>query len=273
MVEIIFYISIGLVGSVLIAWLGYRRASLSMSGAIGTVLIGTTVFGVGGAGWWMLLIGFFVSSSLLSHFRSAQKSTLVDKFSKGARRDIWQVLANGGIAALLSVVYAIESWPWIGIVFAGSLAAVNADTWATELGVLNSSRPRLVTTGRPVEPGTNGAVSAIGTVAALAGAFFIAVLAIVLTPLPVSFPSPLSLFLAISVGGFSGSLVDSVFGATAQKVYFCDYCRRETEQAVHACGRATRLVRGWRWLNNDGVNFLCAGTGGLVALLSWILLH
>ena len=272
MVEMIFYVGVGLFGSAFVAWLGYRHASLSGSGALGTVLVGTTVFGIGGAGWWILLIAFFTSSSALSYFWTAQKKALLDKFSKGARRDIWQVLANGGPGALFSLAYAIEPWPWLGIAFAGSVAAVNADTWATELGVLSSSRPRLLTTGREVEPGTNGAVSPLGTAASLAGAIFIAVLAVGLFYFRVPSPAPFALFFAISLGGLSGSLIDSLLGATVQRTYFCNHCRRETEQPIHTCGRGTHLVRGWNWLNNEGVNFLCAMTGGLAAVLYWALL-
>ena len=72
-------------------------------------------------------------------------------------------------------------------------------------------------------------------------------------------------------GGLAGSLFDSLLGATVQGIYYCEHCAKETENAIHRCGHTTRLVRGWRWLNNDLVNFSASLLGGLVAsLLAWI---
>ena len=170
---------------------------------------------------------------------------------------------------LLSIAHAIEPWPGLGVAFAGALAAANADTWATELGVLSQTRPRLVTTGRPVEAGTNGAVSPLGTGAALAGAGFIGLLAAAFSLFQTTLTPALVLFLAASLGGFCGALVDSLLGATIQQIYYCDYCRQETEQRTHRCGRLARSVRGWPWLDNDGVNFLSAGVGALIAVGIW----
>ena len=65
--------------------------------------------------------------------------------------------------------------PPLAFAFYGALATVNADTWATELGVLARSRPRLMTNGQTVPVGTSGGVTAEGTLAALAGALFIGV--------------------------------------------------------------------------------------------------
>ena len=263
------FLAIGLLGSFIIAWGGYQRQSLSRSGALGTIVVGITIFAFGGSAWWILLIAFFVSSSGLSHFRSARKTVLTDKFSKGARRDIWQVLANGGLGALLSIAYAIEPWPGLAVAFVGALATVNADTWATEIGVLSRTRPRLVTTGRPVEAGTNGAVSLIGTGAALAGAGFIGLLAGAFSLAQTSLATALILWLATSVGGFGGALFDSLLGATFQRIYYCDHCRQETEHRTHRCGHLTRPLRGWPWLDNDRVNFLSAGVGLLIAVGIW----
>jgi uncharacterized membrane protein len=74
------------------------------------------------------------------------------------------------------------------------------------------------------------------------------------------------------VSGWGGARFDSLLGATAQQIYFCDYDQKETERRVHSCGRATRRLRGWSWLDNDAVNFIAsvagsllgAGLGGLV---------
>src|SRR4030067_642568 len=52
----------------------------------------------------------------------------------------------------------------------GALAAVNADTWATEVGVLARRCPWRLTDGRQVEPGTSGAVTLEGLMASIAGA-------------------------------------------------------------------------------------------------------
>ena len=102
-------------------------------------MIGTLIFGFGGVPWAALLLAFFISSSLLSKMFSAKKVSLAEKFEKGSRRDWAQVLANGGAGAFLAVVgllFAQDAWPWLA--FAGAVATVNADTWATELGVLSA---------------------------------------------------------------------------------------------------------------------------------------
>jgi uncharacterized protein (TIGR00297 family) len=158
---------IGFLLGMLIAFLAWRMRALSASGAAAAALVGGLIFGLGGIAWAMLLLAFFISSSGLSKAFARRKAGVSEKFSKGNRRDWGQVLANGGLGALLVIIHAAfpaQSWPWLA--YAGAMAAVNADTWATELGVLNRDKPRLITTGREVEPGTSGGVSVVGTAAA-----------------------------------------------------------------------------------------------------------
>lgn len=138
-----------------------------------------------------------------------------------------------------------------------------ADTWATELGVLSRSLPRLITNGKVVERGTSGGISGLGSLAALAGALLIAFLAVILTPPENS----LSFLLAAGLGGLAGSLFDSLLGATIQAIYYCQVCSKETEQhPYHSCGNATTLIRGKIWMNNDWVNFACSVVGALTTL-------
>ena len=67
------------------------------------MLSGGLIFGLGGIPWAVLLLAFFISSSLLSRAFAASKFVLAEKFAKGSRRDYGQVLANGGLGALLAL--------------------------------------------------------------------------------------------------------------------------------------------------------------------------
>lgn len=268
----------GLIISLAIGFVGYRRSALSASGFTGAILTGTLIFGLGGWEWGILLIAFFVSSSALSFYRARDKEGLAEKFAKGHRRDLGQALANGGLAALLAVLSKLFplAGSWEGVWFfacAGAFAAVNADTWATELGVLSRRPPRLITSGRVVEVGASGGVTWLGTAAAVGGALFIALL-VGLGALATrqGWAGAGALLLAATVGGLAGTTFDSLLGATVQAIYWCDTCGQETERRVHRCGTRTRLVRGWRWLGNDLVNFAASVVGALVAVgVSWAL--
>jgi len=130
----------------LVSYLAYRVHSLNVSGALAATVVGTVVFGIGGWDWAVLLLTFFITSSALSRLFKKRKQGLDEKFSKGHQRDAGQVFGNGGLATAFVLVHAFypeSGLGWVG--FAAALAAVNADTWATELGVLNPHPPRLIT--------------------------------------------------------------------------------------------------------------------------------
>lgn len=277
----LFELLAGLGLSFVIGVIGYRRSALNGSGVLGALITGTLIFGLGGWEWGVLLIAFFVSSSALSFYRACDKRRLAEKFAKGHRRDLGQALANGGLAALLAVLSHLFFSPPSGgqrggwfIACAGAIAAVNADTWATELGVLSPRLPRLITSGQRVEVGASGGVTWLGIGASLAGAFLIGLLGGLGTlALHRSWAVAGTLLLAATVGGLTGSLFDSLLGATVQAIYWCDACGKETERKVHRCGMETRLLRGWRWLGNDLVNFIASAVGALVAAgIGWGLL-
>lgn len=246
-----------------IAILAYAAGSLSSTGAIAATLVGGVTFGAGGLIPGVLLILFFVSSSLLSRLGKARKRSLVSAFAKGGRRDHAQVLANGLIAAALSFWYGYSGdGVWL-VGAAGALAASNGDTWSTELGVLSRSAPRLITNWMKVEPGTSGGVTGLGTMAAFAGSAFIGLMGGVMGV-------DAWLALSASLAGLIGALFDSLLGASVQGIFHCPSCDRETERhPVHSCSTETHHLRGWRWLNNDGVNLAASVMGALVAMGLW----
>ena len=257
---------IGFILAVIIAYLAYRARSLNKSGAFAAVVTGTIVFGLGGLQWAILLLIFFITSSALSRLFKKRKQGLDEKFSKGHERDAGQVFGNGGLATafvLIHILYPESTVGWVG--FAAALAAVNADTWATELGVLNPTEPRMITDLRKrVEKGTSGGISLFGTLASLLGATVIA--------LPAAwFSGDWSLILSISLAGLAGSLFDSFLGATVQAMYYCPADKKETEKhPLHTCGTETVHIRGWKWLDNDWVNFACGlfGVGIVFVIVS-----
>ncbi|MGE5590371.1 MAG: DUF92 domain-containing protein [Bacillota bacterium] len=259
-------LALGLAAAGLIGWLACRREALTISGALGATLLGGLIFAFGGWVWSLLLVTFFVSSSLLTAYRQREKRSLGEKFAKTGPRDALQTLANGGLGAALAVAYAIRPSVWLVAGFLGAMATVNADTWATEVGSLSRTLPRLVTTWRPVPRGTTGGVSLTGTLAAAAGALLIGVMAWAASPWRTA-PGSWVLVATATLGGVVGALTDSLLGATVQALYWCPHCRVETEQALHRCGTPTERTRGWPWLNNDLVNLTSSAAGALAAIL------
>jgi uncharacterized protein (TIGR00297 family) len=257
---------IGFVLAGAIAYLAYRAGALSQSGAWAAALTGGLIF-TSGLPWAILLLTFFISSSALSRLFSQRKAAVSEKFSKGSQRDWGQVFANGSLGALLAVAAGFwpgSTWPWFA--FLGAMAAVNADTWATELGVLSRSEPRLISNGKRVERGTSGGITVLGILSTLAGAALVGLMAVVFN----SVTGTAGLLAALSAG-LAGSLFDSWLGATVQTIYYCPTCEKETERFPrHTCGTQTYRKRGWSWLNNDWVNFACSLAGALVALAVWL---
>jgi uncharacterized protein (TIGR00297 family) len=253
--------------SAIITALALWRGSLSGSGAAGAFVVGALTFGLGGWSWGLLLAFFFISSSFLSHYKESEKQAVAEKFDKGHKRDIGQVIANGGVGALVAVLSTVVfSDVWYPV-FVGVMATVTADTWATELGTLSKQPPRMITNGHRVEAGTSGGVSLMGTAVSFAGGLLIGLVAGL-------FGKQMLLALAAigAVSGLAGSLFDSLLGATIQQIYYCDVCHKDTERKLHRCGHATRPLRGWSWLNNDLVNLWASLVGGLTALGLWLLL-
>ncbi len=270
-------ILLGFILSTVIAILAWRLHALSNSGAWAAFLTGGLIFGLGGIPWAILLLTFFITSSALSRAFARRKAALSEKFSKGSTRDWAQVFANGGLGSLLALTYGLlPGQPWAWVAFAGAMAAVTADTWATELGVLSTVPPRLISNGKPVERGTSGGITRMGTLSASGGA---ALIGAVFTAFSYqqsaisqisSWKGFLLLWVIIIIGGLAGALFDSLLGATVQAIYHCPSCQKETERhPLHICGTVTVRVRGWRWLNNDWVNFACSLVGAAIAVGIW----
>lgn len=142
-------------------------------------------------------------------------------------------------------------------------ACAAGDTWASEIGVLAESQPRLVTTFflRPVPPGTNGGMSLLGTAASAVGGLFIGLLFCFLsffvdmgagtgggaqaTQLPMA--------LLGLVCGVLGSLIDSLLGATLQASYY-SHKKKKIVKSPDFRDLSIEHISGINVLSNEAVN-------------------
>jgi uncharacterized protein (TIGR00297 family) len=145
-----------------------------------------------------------------------------------------QVAANAGVAALAGCFAVGFGAPVIHLILTAALAEMTADTLGSELGQLVPGNPRLLFRFQRVPPGTDGAISAGGTLAGCAGA------AIVSGVCMWAFAMTMEQILMAFAAGLLGFAMDSVLGATLER-------------------------RGL--LNNDAVNFLSTLTAAFFALL------
>ena len=252
----------GLLVSAVVSLAGWKANALSGTGAVAAVLVGTAI--ATGVSWpGMVVLGtFFVLSSLLSRFRERD-----DVAARGSRRDHVQVLANGGVAALVALAgLALDERVAFALV-AASIAAATADTWATEIGSRSPVPPRMIVSRRIVRRGESGGVTLRGSLGAAGGAVLLGVVAGITGGIRFGSGDGVAIAGVVALGGIVGSLVDSLAGELVQERRFCPSCGVSTEARVHRCGTVTNFRGGVQGITNDVVNLVCTATGSLTGLL------
>ncbi len=233
-------------------WFIMRSRWLTPDGAMGAWMMGIMIVGSQGWLWILYLFLFLVSASLLGKLKSGQAST----FQAHGDRTIAQVYANGFVPmviALAAFYYQSEQGIFL---YLAAISAATADTWATEFGMGSKRPPRNVVTLKPLIAGQSGGVTALGFLGSFLGALFIAGSAILVT-------RDITILFLIIIAGFSGSLADSILGATVQAQYRCPGCGHPTEDSIH-CGVKTEKTSGWSWINNHTVNLINTGIGAAI---------
>lgn len=242
-----------------VAGVGHARRALTRGGAITAVGVGTIILAASGWAGGAALAVFFVLGSALA--RVLPVGAPRDGDAKGEQRDAWQVLANGGTAALAALLARAEPSLALWMVTT-SLAAAAADTWATAIGSTSPSPPRRLLLGKVVSAGTNGGMTWRGCAGAVGGALSVAAAAAFVAGDSPLWPWATAL-------GVAGMALDSLMGATLQGRHRCDACGTPSDWRVHRCGSPTRHEGGVAWLDNDGVNLVTTGTAALAGALAW----
>jgi uncharacterized protein (TIGR00297 family) len=197
-----------------LAALAYLAGTVSRSGVIGGVVVGSAIYLCVGLPGWLMLVGFFVLGSGASKLGYQRKAALGVAQEDRGRRGAKHALANCGTA--LACAIAFHFWPhpaWL-CAYVGAFATALSDTSASEIGQLYGRTPILITTFQRVPVGTEGAVSLEGTLAGIAASLLLALLgwAVGLAGSGVG----AHFVWVIAVAAFVGNTLESYLGATLE---------------------------------------------------------
>jgi uncharacterized protein (TIGR00297 family) len=220
-----------------VAIAGWLARTVTKPGAIAGFVIGTVVWA--GAGWqgWVLLLCAFATAVVTTKLGGRRKALLGIAEERGGRRGAGNAIANTGLAAWFAALAVLSIYRDGALAaFVAALVAGSSDTVSSEIGKAYGRRTWLVTTLRPVAPGTSGAVSSEGTAAGAASALLLAAIAAGLQLIPVS------LILPIGAAAVAAAMVESVLGSTLEP-------------------------RGL--LNNDLLNFITTSVAAVLGIVAW----
>ena len=196
------------------------RAGWIHAGVLGTLLLGSLDW----PGWWAVVL-YLALGSLVTRlgFRRKQEQGLAE--ARGGRRGPENVWGSAATGAALAVLTVLPTAPvaLLQLGFAASFAAKLADTCGSEIGKRWGRHTVLITSLKPVPPGTEGAISVEGTAASLLGSAVMAALMLRLGLL-----SDGACWLLVTLVGLVATLLESWIGAALQQR--------------------------WRWLSNELVN-------------------
>ena len=187
----------------ILGFITYYRKSLDLFGSAVMIIMGIVIIFSAGTNWLLLIILFLLMSLVATRYSKKYKRSL-GQFE--GRRTSKNVISNGVVACFMAA-FGGYYLPFVAG-FIGAIATATSDTLASEIGVLDQN-PRLITTFQKVDPGTNGAVSTLGTAVGIFGAAVIGIAAYLLGIMS----NPLIAITVAIISGTVGCFMDSILGA------------------------------------------------------------
>ncbi len=229
---------VALVLNGLLIALAQRAPMLTPAGWVHAGALGTILWGCLGWRGWLAVVLYLLLGSLVTRLGLRQKQARGLAEARGGRRapaNVWGSAATGAALALLAALWP-GSAPRLLVGFAASFSAKLADTCGSEIGKRWGRTTLLITTLRPVPPGTEGAISAEGTAASLvAGAVMASLMA------ALGLIQGWQTWLLVSLVALAATLIESGIGAALQ--------------------------RRWSWLSNELVNAIQTTIAAALALV------
>ncbi|GAA5841718.1 hypothetical protein JCM5353_000954 [Sporobolomyces roseus] len=306
--------------SFLISLRGLRSTSLSPSGALTAFLFGYLTLALPLRVFGVTLLGFYFAGSKVTKLKHSIKATYeeLDKSQQGGGKRNWcQVVCNAAVSMVCAVAWR---W-WFSGEFTGErgwqdegkwcIVAANrgeygvresssralvliaiafssaccGDTFASELGILSTSSPILITRpfSGPVPRGTNGGITLWGLFVSILGGVWVGLLAITTLLLQGQGKTCeegwwIEVMGVAAFAGLGGSLLDSLLGALFQPTYYSpsrklvipNHSSSKKRTGLKDVVRVKGTAVLGNWLSNNGVNFLMglftSGIAGVYAV-------
>jgi uncharacterized protein (TIGR00297 family) len=155
----------------------------------------------------MLILFFMLSVAATAHHKKVENTKL--SISDSQQRNIGQVLANGGVAGILSILILLDPdhVNLYLLMIACSLASALADTLSSELGTVYGRHFVNILTFKEEPRGLDGVVSLEGTAIGAIGAGVIAI----------TYAGFAKISLIVLFSGIIGNLSDSILGAALER--------------------------------------------------------
>jgi len=267
----------------------YIRKSLTITGCLVAFPVGLAAI-AGGFRCTSVLLTFFISSTIATKLAGGKKSVIYQDHAEETKkgRKPSQVVANGSVGTVLGFIHIAILGIWqdarsnahdgdemicgqwhrmLFLAYVGSYAFGAADTFASEIGMLSKSQPRLITTWRIVPSGTNGGVTLLGFAVSALGALLVGLSGSFSFSIENGLCFDWTVALTGLVVGVVGTVIDSILGATLQysgaKVMSKD--DKKHTVILNTPGKDVESVGGLDILSNSTVNFISSLCSAILA--------
>jgi uncharacterized protein (TIGR00297 family) len=271
----------------------YNKKKLTKIASLTAFLIGMITISAG-IHLYMIVLSFFLTSTYATKMGKELKIKFLSAYKKEKTRDVYQVLCNGGLPTLFAFfIFMIDCDLFsnknifgyderklkiiLNYAYVYYYAACNADTWSSEIGFLSKGDPILITKFKNVPRGTNGGISKLGILVSIAGGALIGFVAGLSYQEDNLFDEKTYLLLIYkilicSLAGLSGSILDSILGATLQEtIYLKNTNQIISREEIIKHHEMEYIVIGRNLISNNLVNFISASIISITFVLSKII--